>query len=180
HPHPQFVGLDLAQIHAPGLDEVCVDAVPLRPGPRLPGRNGPLVQSEGRDDGLDRTAVGEQGHHRDHQLDRVVEAVEGGVAGGAEGLPAALAPIPLLSLALDDDVALSHAPTGATGRVVAELTLGVHGNTTPVGWSFTQPGCARTLLPFKSPPISTVHWSATWRLDSVTKYPKYRSNSKRT
>ena len=52
----------------------------------LPGSHRPLIQAERAHDRLQRTAKGEQAHHPDHHLARVLEAVEDRAFVAGEGL----------------------------------------------------------------------------------------------
>ena len=61
-PYPQLIGLNLRQRHSSGLDDVLVKAPALLWAHQLPAMDGAFVQTEGRNDGLQRAAVGHQGH----------------------------------------------------------------------------------------------------------------------
>lgn len=124
--HPQLVGLDMPQVHPPLLHQVLVHPLAVRPGPRLPGGDGALVQPEGGDDGLERAAVAEQSQHQRHQVRSLLEPVEGRVPGRGEGPATAPARVPPLLPAMDGDVVLPDPASGRTGGVVAELSLRVH------------------------------------------------------
>src|SRR5512135_1440079 len=94
--------------------------------PILPGGDRPLIEPEGGDDGLHRTAVAEQGDHDGHQVDGFLEAVERRVARGGESLAAGEASVTTLLPAMHADVAESElSACGAIG-VVAELSERVH------------------------------------------------------
>ena len=133
HPEPpgdrldvQLVGLDVPQLDLPSEDPMVVELAGVSAGPVAPVGDGPLVEPEGGDDRLDRTAVAEQGDHEGHQIGGLLEPVERGVAGGGEGPAAGRASVAAFLAAMDADVAEAElAPCGAVG-VVAELALRVH------------------------------------------------------
>ena len=66
----QLVGLDVPQLDLPAQDVMLVEALAVPAGPVPPGGDGPLVEPEGGDDGLQRAAVAEQGQHDGHQRRR--------------------------------------------------------------------------------------------------------------
>src|SRR5918998_939749 len=96
------------------------------PSPIAPGGHGPLIEPEGGDDGLQRTAMAEQGDHERHHVERSLEAVQRGVAGGDEGLATGGTAIPLLLAAMNADVAQARLPACGAAGVVAESGLRVH------------------------------------------------------
>ena len=131
-------------------------------GPVAPVGDGPLVEPEGGDDRLDRTAVAEQGDHDGHQVDGLLEAVERGVAGGGEGAAAGRAAVAPFLAAMDADVAEAElAPCGAVG-VVAEL--GSAGPSVSLRGTVWRPCLEECSVDprFSSPyPRITVQWGAT-------------------
>src|SRR4051794_5682249 len=116
----------MLEIDLPLLHDVRVDALTMLARLLLPGGDGPLVESEGGDDGLRRAAVGEQGQHRgDHVVNGPLPVV-GGPSGRGEGAATGGALVASIGTAMDLEVALTdHAPCGAV-RVVAEVRLRVH------------------------------------------------------
>src|SRR5215204_2644348 len=103
-----------------------VDAPTLVAAHQLPAGDGALVQREGRDYCLHRTAVGHQGHDGDHQLVRFVRPVERGAFGFTESLGASFAAVASLLLAVDHDVALTCSAVGPATAIVAKSLLRVH------------------------------------------------------
>src|SRR3712207_5058377 len=75
----------MPQEHLSGLGDVFMEAPALVCPPVLPAGDGALVQPEGRDDSLSRTAVSQQDHYGYYQLVWLVHPVEGGAFGGREG-----------------------------------------------------------------------------------------------
>ena len=73
---------------------------------------------EGRDDGLDRAAVRQQGHNGYHHLVQLVRPIERGSFGFGKGLVAPLALVAALFLTMDDDVILARS---AVGNVVLPI-----------------------------------------------------------
>jgi hypothetical protein len=63
-----------------------VDSLAMPSGARLPPGHGALVQVERRHDGLEGTAVAEQGEDDHQQVRRVVQPIERGAGGGGEGV----------------------------------------------------------------------------------------------
>src|SRR5215217_4007457 len=138
-----------------------VDPPALRAGFLLPAGDGALIEVEGDDNSLHRTAVGKQRHDCEHQPPRLVHPVEGGVFGLGEGPPTAFAAITALFVAMDHEVALSRTAVGAAAPVVTELLVRVHADTHPLfggqrpnkdaagpAYSSTQPS---STLPWGSP-----------------------------
>jgi hypothetical protein len=70
------------------LDQVLRHALAVLAGPRLPGGAGALVEPEGGDDRLERTAVAQQGHDERDQFAGGLEPEEGRADGGGAGPPA--------------------------------------------------------------------------------------------
>jgi hypothetical protein len=68
----------------------------LQAGFLLPAGDGALIEVEGGHDGLHRTAVSKQRHHREYQPLRLVYSVEGSTLGLGEGPTATLAAITAL------------------------------------------------------------------------------------
>lgn len=100
-----------------------MDPLALPPRPPLPVSNRPLVQPIRGDDRLERATEGKQSDDGDDEIVRLVQAVERGIPGRAEGLPAPFTPIPLLALAVDDNMAFADATidpnTGDCGTLAA-------------------------------------------------------------
>ena len=133
HPEPagdrldvQFVGLDMAQLDLTSKHPMFMAPLTMAAGPIAPIGDGPLIEAEGGDDGLDGTAVAEECDHEGHQIGGFLEPVERGVMSGGEGSAASGASITLFLAAMNGDVAEAElAPCGAV-EVVAELALRVH------------------------------------------------------
>ena len=122
----EFVGLDMPQLDLALKDPMLVELLTMAAGPIAPVGDGPLVEPEGGDDRLDRTAMAEEGDHEGHQIDGLLESVERSIAGGGEGATAGGASVTPFLAAMDGDVAEAElASCGAVG-VVAELALRVH------------------------------------------------------
>jgi hypothetical protein len=104
--HPQLVGLDVLQVDSPLLDQVLMHplAVLIRAG--QPRGHGALIGPEGRNDGLDRTAVAQQSQDERHHVCARPQPVEGRVGGGRDGLTTGGTPIALLPLAMHTHVPL--------------------------------------------------------------------------
>ena len=68
--HPQLVRLDVLQVHPPLLDQVLMHPLAVLARAGQPGGHGALIDPEGRDDGLGRTAVAQQGQHQRHHRPR--------------------------------------------------------------------------------------------------------------
>ena len=103
-----------------------VEPLTVAAGPIAPVGDGPLVEPEGGDDRLDRTAMAEQGDHEGHQIDGLLESVERSIAGGGEGAAADGASITPFLAAMDGDVAEAELASCGAFEVVAELALRVH------------------------------------------------------
>ena len=116
----------MAQLDLPSEDPMVMDLPSMAAGPIAPIGDGPLVEAEGGDDGLDGTAMTEECDDEGDQIDVVLEPVERGVASGVVGAAAGRASIAAMLAAVDGDVAEAElAACGAVG-VVAELALRVH------------------------------------------------------
>src|SRR5512135_1171520 len=132
HPEPpghhldvQLIGLDVTQLDLTAQDVMLVEALPVPARSIAPGGDGPLVEPEGGDDRLQRTAMAEQGQHDDHQLGRLLEAVERGVVSSGEGpITGGTAVTPLLAT-VNADVSEPALPACGAVGVVAELGLRV-------------------------------------------------------
>src|SRR3982751_3056513 len=99
-------------------DPVLVDPAGVPAGAVAPVGDGPLVEAEGGDDGLDGAAMAEEWHDDGEQIGGCLEPVERGIAGGGEGAAAGRAAIPPLLAAMDEDVAEAElAPCGTAGVV---------------------------------------------------------------
>src|SRR5215217_4456280 len=103
-----------------------VDPPALRAGFLLPAGDGALIEVEGDDNSLHRTAVGKQRHDCEHQPPRLVHPVEGGVFGLGGRRPTAIEAITALLLAMDHYVVLAAAAVGAAAEIVTELLVRVH------------------------------------------------------
>jgi hypothetical protein len=122
----QLVGLDMAQLDLPPEDPMLMGLLVMAAGPVAPIGDGPLIEAEGGDDGLDGAAVAKECDHEGDQIGGFLEPVERGIASGGEGAAAGGASITSVLAAMDMDVAEAElAPSGAVG-VVAELAPGVH------------------------------------------------------
>src|SRR5215216_1341240 len=153
-----------------------VDPPALRAGFLLPAGDGALIEVEGDDNSLHRTAVGKQRHDCEHQPPRLVHPVEGGVFGLGEGPPTAFAAITALFVAMDHEVALSRTTVGAAAPVVTELLVRVHADTHPL-FGGQRPNKDAAGPAFSSTqPSSTLPWGAT-RLIALLRNPVDRAYS---
>src|SRR5262249_54202135 len=161
-PGIQLVGLDVAQVHLVGVEEVLLDPLAVAAGLVLPVGDRALVEPEGGDDGLQGAAVDQQGDSGDEQGTVLVQAVEGGAGGGREGLAAAAADQTPLLVGVDFDVALAAPPFAGAGGVVKECAVGAHG-VAPTGSDGVAVPSASSLAPLlPTPPRRfTVPWGAT-------------------
>src|SRR5215208_6702819 len=138
-----------------------VDPPALRAGFLLPAGDGALIEVEGDDNSLHRTAVGKQRHDCEHQPPRLVHPVEGGVFGLGEGPPTAFAAITALFVAMDHEVALSRTTVGAAAPVVTELLVRVHADTHPFFGGQRPKKDAAGPAYSSTQPSSTLPWGAT-------------------
>src|SRR5215208_6269815 len=138
-----------------------VDPPALRAGFLLPAGDGALIEVEGDDNSLHRTAVGKQRHDCEHQPPRLVHPVEGGVFGLGEGPPTAFAAITALFVAMDHEVALSRTTVGAAAPVVTELLVRVHADTHPLFGGQRPNKDAAGPAYSSTQPSSTLPWGAT-------------------
>src|SRR5207248_9137484 len=113
------VGLGVPGVHPATEDVVLMDASGGTAAPVPPVGDGPLVEAEGGDDRLQRAAVAEQGQHDGHQVGRLLEAEEWGIAGLGEGAVAGGAAVAPLRAAMHADVAEPEVPACGAGGVVA-------------------------------------------------------------
>src|SRR5215208_6359301 len=141
-----------------------VDPPALRAGFLLPAGDGALIEVEGDDNSLHRTAVGKQRHDCEHQPPRLVHPVEGGVFGLGEGPPTAYAAITALFVAMDHEVALSRTTVGAAAPVVTELLVRVHADTHPFFGGQRPKKDAAGPAYSSTQPSSTLPWGATRHL----------------
>ncbi len=95
-------------------------------GNLVPVRDGPFVQTEGRNDGLDGTAMSQQGDDSHDQLLFVVQPIKGRALGFGEHPATFAALIALVLAAMNDDVALARLTCGRTIRAGAECCVRVH------------------------------------------------------
>jgi len=109
------------------LNQIILHGLALDASARQPTRNGPLVEAEGDDDSLERTAVGEQRDHEGHGLGRGLQAVARGAFRGAERLVALGAEEALVLARVDTNVALACLCSGGAVQIGAECGCGVHG-----------------------------------------------------
>jgi hypothetical protein len=121
----QFVTLHFAQF-TPLFDQVLLDLLALNAGARFPIGDRPLIQSEGKDNGLARTAFGKQLDDRGKQLTLMVQPVKGRPFGLAESVSTEVAAVPLLLLIVNLDVAFAKLPSGRRGFNRARYRLRVH------------------------------------------------------
>ena len=98
---------------------------------RHPTPHRPLVEAKRRDDGLGRTAMGEQRHHEGDSLGRSAQAVKRGAFRGAERLVALGTQEPLVLARVDADVALAGLASGRTRQIGAAYRCGVHDDPPP-------------------------------------------------
>src|SRR4051812_44395054 len=116
----------MLEVDLPALDPMLVQPPAMLARLLLPSGDGPLIEAEGGDDGLQGTAMGEQGQHGGDHVVSDPLAVERGATGGGEGPSPGRTEITLLGATLHADVALSGQPPCGTVEVVAELALRVH------------------------------------------------------
>src|SRR5215213_2063705 len=146
-----------------------VDPPALRAGFLLPAGDGALIEVEGDDNSLHRTAVGKQRHNCEHQPPRLVHPVEGGVFGLGERPPTTKTAITALFVAMDHEVALSRTTVGAAAPVVTELLVRVHADTHPLFGGQRPNKDAAGPAYSSTQPSSTLPWGATlW--DSLALY----------
>jgi hypothetical protein len=141
--HPQLVGLHVAQGELPLLDQVPMHLLAVGPGPRLPPRDGPLVQAERGDDGLQRAAVRQQRHHQGHRLGRRPQPVERRPRRRGERPPADRAAVAALEPAMHPDGGGADPAPGGAALTRAELGLRVHRHSAPDAiWPSRRTACA--------------------------------------
>jgi hypothetical protein len=114
------------QVHLALLDHVLLELLAMLAGTPQPGRYGALIDAEGRDDGLERTAVAQQGKDDGHQLCGGPQPIEWCTFGGRKGLATARTAVALRRLALHSNVPLPHLSSSMALGVVAKLRLRVH------------------------------------------------------
>src|SRR5215204_166677 len=178
-PHPQLVGLDLRQEHPSGLHDVLVEASALPAAHQLPAIDGAFVQTESRNDGLGRAAVGQQGYDGRDEGVRLVHPVERGALGGRKGLGAPFAAVALLFLAVDHDVTFSCSSVGPAALVVAKSLLRVHWRLLLLTLD-TSKGAAGPAFR-ATHPSSTVAWGATpYGVLYTSSTPTHANNGEQT
>ena len=116
----------MAQLDLPLKDPMLVEELAVSAGAVAPVGDGAFVEPEGGDDGLDRAAVAEQGDDDGDQVERLLQAVERGVASGGEGPAAGRAEVAAFLPTMDADVAGTQLPSCGAIGVVAELSERVH------------------------------------------------------
>jgi hypothetical protein len=84
------------QVHLPLLDHMLMHPLALLASTDQPGSDGPLIQAKGCDDGLEGTAVAQQGEDDGHQVRSRVLPVEGRALRSGEGLPTGATAITLI------------------------------------------------------------------------------------
>ena len=94
------------------LDQMLLHRLALDAPSRHPTPHRPLVEAKRRDDGVGRTAVGEQRHHEGDGLGGGAQAIERGAFRGAERLVALRAQEPLILARMDADVTLAGLASG--------------------------------------------------------------------
>ena len=122
---PQFVTLHFAQLTRL-FNQLLLNLLALDAGARFPIGDRPLVQSEGEDNGLTRTAFGEQLDDRGEQLALMVQPIKRCPLGLAESVSADLTMVALLLLIVNLEVALAKLPSGRTVCNRARYLLRVH------------------------------------------------------
>ena len=98
----------MLQVDLALFNEVFMHLLRVAPGPLLPVGHGALIEAEGGDNRLRRTAMHEQGQHQRDPIHRCAQAVEGGALGRSEGLATDFAVVALLLLAEDPNVACTY------------------------------------------------------------------------
>jgi hypothetical protein len=121
----QFIGLHFLEVARSGHQMVRY-LLALGSGAVLPIRDGALIEPEGGDNGLWRTAPSQQGDDPHDQFRLMTQAIEGRSLGLGEGLAALFAPVTLVAAAMNSDVAFARLPFGRTVYVRAECCLRVH------------------------------------------------------
>ena len=129
--HVDLVSLHVLEIHLPRLHQMRMHPLALRARPLLPGGHRALIQPERRHDGLQRTAVRQQRHHRRHHRGRRAQPKERCPCRRAKGAPTGVAAIAPLLVTMDADVPLPPEPPVAAVLVRAEFALRVHAVCSP-------------------------------------------------
>ena len=130
HPHNAALFLDaqLIGLHLPQvtwlLDQILVHGLALtaRAGP--PSRDGALVESKRRHNGLHGTAMGQQGHDGDDGFCRGAQPIEDRAFSGTEGFVALVADEPLLLPRMDTNIALARLASGRARQIGANTIVG--------------------------------------------------------
>jgi hypothetical protein len=95
-----------------------------RPGePRF---HGAFVQAKGDDNGLEGTAVGQQGHDASHLARLGVRTITDGALRLGKGLATDMADVAMFFGAMDTDVPLPSLSRKRTARIGAECGLWIH------------------------------------------------------
>src|SRR5205085_4979312 len=91
-----------------------------------PVGNGALIEAEGMDDGLYRTAIGQQRHHDHDHLRRFAQARKHRPMLGIKRFPTALTAIAWLCAAMNHDGALPHLSSCLVLQIGAKLSGSIH------------------------------------------------------
>jgi hypothetical protein len=95
-----------------------------RPDIARPSDHRPRVETKGRDDSLQRTAVGEQGHHERYGLDQLTQPIEWSPFGYSEA-PGVLSAAEALALPrVDARVALNGFPSSRAAQIRQNVDVG--------------------------------------------------------
>ena len=108
------------------LYHVLVHTLAVLPRPRLPTQHGTLVQAKGHDNGLHRTAAGQQCHNNDHQVLGGPQPIERGAPGLGKCLATYVALVPTFLQTVHADVSFVDLSTCRTSRIGAKYRLWVH------------------------------------------------------
>ena len=136
---PLSVGMTITStLIAPLVTPVLVYLLAVRSRAFLPADDCPLIQTKSDHDGLNRTTMGQQGHHQDDQFFARPQPVEGRAFALAEGRTAYMADVATFFSAVNTDIPLADLSSCRTGRIVAKYGLRVHWLASLSDWSQTE------------------------------------------
>jgi hypothetical protein len=69
--YPNLVSLHMNQVQLSGFDQRMMDLLTMGPCPIAPTGHRSFIQAKRMHNGLNRTSIGEQGHHDDNDLHRL-------------------------------------------------------------------------------------------------------------
>src|SRR6266849_4408778 len=137
------------------FDQALLHRLPLDTCPPYPGRDGPLINPERHDDGLEGAALRQQGHDERHGVRRRPQTIQRGAVCRREGLTARRADVPFLLLRMDANVALADLASGRTRQIGAEYRGGVHDDSPLLVVLGSMPRRSMSGPPFSLQPYST-------------------------